>query len=294
MTWKTKIFMSDTKRNYKIYAHINKINGKIYIGQTCYKYITTRWKNGEGYKHSPHFYNAIKKYGWDNFEHIILFENIQGYELADIIERELIKKYKSNQPKFGYNISDGGSYGRTLTDEVKNKIRLSKIGDKNPNYQKSPSDITRKRMSDSHKGKKQSDEWINKRKCTGKQNGMYGKKLSKESRELISKKTKGGNNPSAKKCFLFSNVDDLKGFECLSYAYKTINMGTKHCRNHRLDGIHEKETERVVFILTEIEFADFIKWSKEKGKEINWLNIQSRYDLYNEFFYEKYNERKSE
>jgi hypothetical protein len=40
--------------------------------------------------------------------------------------------------------------------------------------------------------------------------------------------------------------------------------------------------------------ADFIKWSKEKGKEINWLNIQSRYDLYNEFFYEKYNERKSE
>lgn len=40
--------------------------------------------------------------------------------------------------------------------------------------------------------------------------------------------------------------------------------------------------------------ADFIKWSKEKGKEINWLNIQSRYDLYNEFFYEKYSERKSE
>ena len=38
--------------------------------------------------------------------------------------------------------------------------------------------------------------------------------------------------------------------------------------------------------------SDFIKWSKEKGKEINWLNIQSRYDLYNEFFYEKYNERK--
>lgn len=32
--------------------------------------------------------------------------------------------------------------------------------------------------------------------------------------------------------------------------------------------------------------TDFIKWAKENNKEINWLNIQARYDLYNEFFYE--------
>lgn len=31
--------------------------------------------------------------------------------------------------------------------------------------------------------------------------------------------------------------------------------------------------------------AKFIKWAKENNKEINWLNIQSRYDLYNEYFY---------
>ena len=31
--------------------------------------------------------------------------------------------------------------------------------------------------------------------------------------------------------------------------------------------------------------TDFIKWAKENNKEINWLNIQARYDLYNEFFY---------
>lgn len=30
---------------------------------------------------------------------------------------------------------------------------------------------------------------------------------------------------------------------------------------------------------------NFIKWAKENNKEINWLNIQARYDLYNEFFY---------
>ena len=277
--------MNNINKQYKIYAHINKINGKVYIGQTCYRNINQRWRHGEGYKHSPHFYNAIQKYGWENFEHIILFEDICGYELADAIERELIQKYQSNNSEYGYNISSGGSYGRTLTDETKNKIRISKIGDKNPNYQKSPSYITRQRMSASHKGVKQSDEWINKRKRVGEQNGMYGRTLSKESKELISKKTKGGNNPSAKRCFLFSNIDDLKEYECLSYAYKTINMGTKYCRNHRLSGIYEKETGRIVFILTEVEFSEFIKWTEENNKEINWLNIQARYDLYNEYFY---------
>ena len=279
--------MNNINKQYKIYAHINKINGKVYIGQTCYRNINQRWRHGEGYKHSPHFYNAIQKYGWENFEHIILFEDICGYELADAIERELIQKYQSNNSEYGYNISSGGSYGRTLTDETKNKIRISKIGDKNPNYQKSPSYITRQRMSASHKGIKQSDEWINKRNRVGEQNAMYGRTLSKESKELISKKTKGGNNPSAKRCFLFSNIDDLKEYECLSYAYKTINMGTKYCRNHRLSGIYEKETGRIVFILTEVEFAEFNKWLEENDKELDWTNIQQRYDLYNEYFYSK-------
>ena len=32
--------------------------------------------------------------------------------------------------------------------------------------------------------------------------------------------------------------------------------------------------------------TDFIKWTKDNGKEINWLNIQARYDLYNKWFYE--------
>ena len=36
--------------------------------------------------------------------------------------------------------------------------------------------------------------------------------------------------------------------------------------------------------------AEFIKWAKDNGKEINWLNIQDRYDLYNEYFYELHKE----
>ena len=46
--------------NYKVYMHKNKINGKIYIGQTCQE-PERRWMNGEGYKTQSLFYNAIKK-----------------------------------------------------------------------------------------------------------------------------------------------------------------------------------------------------------------------------------------
>ena len=33
----------------------------------------------------------------------------------------------------------------------------------------------------------------------------------------------------------------------------------------------------------------FIDWANKNNKEINWLNIQARYDLYNEFFYDEKN-----
>ena len=58
---------------YTVYQHKNKINGKIYIGITS-KDPEKRWgHNGYNYKSSSYFYSAIQKYGWDNFEHNILF-----------------------------------------------------------------------------------------------------------------------------------------------------------------------------------------------------------------------------
>lgn len=97
--------------NYKIYVHINKINGKIYIGQTCRKNVKARFgKNGIQYQKCPRFWNAIQKYGWENFEHIVLIENLTQ-EMADIIEIELIEKYKSCNTNFGYNLAHGGRTG---------------------------------------------------------------------------------------------------------------------------------------------------------------------------------------
>lgn len=99
--------MKKTPNIYSIYMHKNKINNKIYIGQTKQK-LEHRWgHDGNGYK-SQMFFFAIQKYGWENFEHIVLYENLTK-EQANLLEDKLIKKYKTQNPKYGYNIKDGGN-----------------------------------------------------------------------------------------------------------------------------------------------------------------------------------------
>lgn len=86
-----------------IYMHRNKINKKVYIGITS-REPHVRWgKNGNNYNRHKHFYSAIKKYGWDNFEHKIL-TTVESKEEAEKIEKILIKRFKSTDRVFGYNI----------------------------------------------------------------------------------------------------------------------------------------------------------------------------------------------
>ena len=72
--------------NHYVYFHKNKINGKMYIGQ-CKGAVERRWRsNGDGYiNRCSKFSDAIKKYGWDNFEHGILKEKLTGYSLNEVI-----------------------------------------------------------------------------------------------------------------------------------------------------------------------------------------------------------------
>ena len=159
------------ERNYKVYIHKNKINNKVYIGITSIK-PEERWRNGHGYIKQMLFYNAIKKYGWDNFKHEILFENLTKEE-AEQKEIELIAQYNSTNICFGYNIQNGGNSVGKFTDE------------------------TKKKMSESHKGLVFSQEHINnlRKARKGRESGFKGKKHTYETKRKMSEQRRGCNHP---------------------------------------------------------------------------------------------------
>lgn len=155
-----------------IYMHRNKINGKVYIGQTSQSLSKRFGNNGNGYKTSSKFYKAIQKYGWDNFDHIILYDNLTPEE-ADTLEKQLIQYYHATDDQFGYNLQSGGTEHHFQSEETKIKIgNANKI---------------------SQKGKKWSDQQHQKMagRFTGKNNPFYGKHHSEQSRKLISEHRKG-------------------------------------------------------------------------------------------------------
>lgn len=93
---------------YTLYMHVNKINGKKYIGITGGD-PEKRWSGGHGYFRNKHFNDAIKRYGWDNFDHYILAEGLPKEE-ACRREKLLIKSFNTQDKRYGYNITDGGEH----------------------------------------------------------------------------------------------------------------------------------------------------------------------------------------
>lgn len=114
--------------NYKVYIHIFP-NNKVYIGMTCQE-PKERWKRGKAYKENRHLYNAINKYGWDNIEHKILFDNLEK-EDAELKEINLIKEYKANDNQYGYNIEYGGCHNGKTSEQTKRKISMANKGKRN-------------------------------------------------------------------------------------------------------------------------------------------------------------------
>ena len=155
---------------YYIYYHLNRINNKIYIGQS--QDIKTRWRVCL-YAKQISLYEDLKKYGWDAFEHQII-QTTDTKEKADILEKMWISFYRKRNGV--YNISDGGSgfsgkgEHRLLSEETKKKIAESHKGERwteerkekfseshrglnHPLYGKHHSEETKKKISESKKGK---------------------------------------------------------------------------------------------------------------------------------------------
>lgn len=98
-----------------IYCFTNKVNNKKYIGQTqqTLKQRISNHLSKTGKKY--YFQNALFKYGIDNFN-IEILENISSKTKSELKnklnnrEKFYIKKYKTTDSNYGYNLTKGGEY----------------------------------------------------------------------------------------------------------------------------------------------------------------------------------------
>ena len=175
------------EKKWCVYKHTNKINGKIYIGQTC-KVPQQRWANGEGYQKCTLFYKAIQKYGWDNFEHEIVKKDLT-HEEADNEEKFLIACFESNKPDKGYNLTSGGE-GAEHSETTKQKMRDNQKGELNTFFGRKHSLETIEKMKQAHTGVHPSLETRKKlsESKMGKLNPFFEKDHSEEFKDNLRKR----------------------------------------------------------------------------------------------------------
>ena len=194
-------------------------DGRRYIGATRQD-PKKRWHHGSGYKNAQKVYAEIQKFGWDSIEHVIV-KGQMDKESAMKLEKELIAKYKTQDPTFGLNTKGGGQSfgehseeflaslkGRMVGNKycVGRKLSESHIeaminGSKKVKHntwtnKKHHTDETRERLSALRKLAWQDDEYRRKMSeshpdFSGSKNPMYGKTHSAETREKISASHRG-------------------------------------------------------------------------------------------------------
>lgn len=210
------------KNNWCVYCHTLLKDGRKYVGITSNK-PKCRWHRGLGYVNNQYFYRTIKKYGWEAFEHTILYSNLSKEE-AEEIEMKLIKEWQTQDKRKGFNIREGGNAslnnketrkkisiankGRKVSDETKKKISVANSGSNNGNY-----------------GKHYTEEEKLKLGCRGENHWLYGKHLTNETKTKISNSLKGKPTWSKGKRFTKEHCDNL------SKARKRLLVGNRNAKS---------------------------------------------------------------
>lgn len=267
---------TENNRNYRIYIHYLEENNKGYIGQTM-QAPKQRWKNGKKYEHNLYFSNAIKKYGWKKFKHIILIKNID-LDTANYLETLLIETLKTNNRKYGYNIASGGG-NKNHSKETIEKITAhwnsysppEDIGDRiskglKEYYKNNPrtyKKLTKEHKNNISKGVKKYYEDDKKRERQSKiikdsyknnperlknlsramQGINKGKTHSEETKEKIRKKAIGRKGPQHSKETIARLREINLGVNNPMYGM----TGTKNPNSKEIYGINKKDNSRIEF-----------------------------------------------
>ena len=210
-----------------IYGWYNTLTDMWYVGQTVNPIIRFNRHINEAInkKDNNYFHRALRKYGLSNWVYCVLEENILRENLNSR-EIEWIEEFDSFYN--GYNLTTGGDTNCIFSEETKEKLKCRQVWNKgkiNP-Y----SEETRKRMSESHKGKSSprkgkyhSKESIEKMSESHKGKSGYwtNKHLSEETRKRISESLKGIVSPNRKRVSQYDLCGNfIKEYACIADAIK--------------------------------------------------------------------------
>ena len=281
----------ENEKVYSVYIHISP-SDKVYVGITSMNPPENRWKNGLGYYQNKHFYNAIQKYGWDNFKHEILFEGLTKKEAEDR-EVELIALYNATNREKGYNKDNGGTSVGRMTEEQKNK--LSEIGkermknkENNPMYGKHHSEETKQKLREAKIGTHHSEE--TKRKMSearsGEKNPLYGKHLSEETKRKISENSKSGTEEvrkkignAAKERFKNKENHPLYGKHHSEETKRKLSEYNKEYFKDPTKNPNYGNTKKVIDLDTKIIYSSAYEVSDEFGISIDSIRANCRGDI---------------
>lgn len=160
-----------TERIAGIYGLLCRPTGKWYIGQSRNIRERESYYRKLDCKRQPKIYNAIKKYGYENFDTFVIEKCDAVDWILDYREMFWIRHFDSLYRGYNCTIGGGGSSGRIMSISSKMKVSASRTGkycgEKNHNFGKSLSADVKQKISDAKTGK-----------FCGKDNANFGNKFS--------------------------------------------------------------------------------------------------------------------